>query len=223
MNKSVRINIATLAFLIMLGLSAGVDCAWYFEDLFQSTKTVDWRLTVSQVRSAEKRGWVQASPGVPFELISDDPEEEDEDDDGDENDERDWEVEVLLRRKGELRLPMEVELTFAGGRTERQHWTRAEQEGSTWKRIVFSSSEKLQSAVIDPDRGIYLDLDMSDNQWFDKTEKVRSLRGWRARRGRHGDALDSARGMGGFAPDPGSKQVLGLGEYHFRILEELLE
>jgi hypothetical protein len=176
---------------------AGVDCAWYFEDLFQSTKTVDWRLTVSQVRSAEKRGWVQASPGVPFELISDDPEEEDEDDDGDENDERDWEVEVLLRRKGELRLPMEVELTFAGGRTERLHWTRAEQEGSTWKRIVFSSSEKLQSAVIDPDRGIYLDLDMSDNQWFDKTEKVTATR-WAERVfGRYAHLLHFFEGIGG--------------------------
>ncbi|MBJ02644.1 MAG: hypothetical protein CMK00_07230 [Planctomycetes bacterium] len=188
-------------FFQAFGEGAGIDASWYFADLFQSTKTVDWSVEVSQVRVAEARGWVQASPGVPFELISDEPEEEDEDGDGekdgDKGDGRSWEVEILLRRQGELRLPLEVELTFAGGRTERHTWTRAEQQGVRWKRITLTSAEKLKSAVIDPERGIYLDLDMSDNQWFDETEKVTATRWTERVFSRYAHLLHFFEGIGG--------------------------
>jgi hypothetical protein len=181
---------------------AGVEASWYFEDLFQSTKTVDWSVSVTQARAVDQRGWRQDSPGVPFTLVSDDPEEDEEDEDDDlDQDEGDdgspWEIEVLLKRQGQLRLPVELELTFAGGRSERHTWTREEQAGVNWKRIEVSSQEKLKSAVIDPDRGIYLDLDMSDNQWFEETEKVSATRWTERVFSRYAHLLHFFEGIGG--------------------------
>lgn len=75
-------------------------------------------------------------------------------------------VEVLLRRRGDLALPVPVRLTFDDGTTQDVVWTRAEQLERRWKRIRFESDARVVSAEIDPDRGYYLDLDMSDNQWF---------------------------------------------------------
>lgn len=77
-----------------------------------------------------------------------------------------YQVEVLLRRRGDLALPVPVRVTFADGTVKDVVWTREEQLAQRWKRLAFESPSKVVSAQIDPDRGYYLDTDMSDNQWF---------------------------------------------------------
>jgi len=77
-----------------------------------------------------------------------------------------------VRRKGTLRLPVSIRLTFEDGSTQEVVWTREEQAESTWRRLEFESDQKLVSAEIDPDKSYYLDKDMSDNSWFDETDAV---------------------------------------------------
>jgi hypothetical protein len=42
---------------------AGVDLSWYFKDAFQSTKTIDWSVTVHQERAEKREGWFQTDGG----------------------------------------------------------------------------------------------------------------------------------------------------------------
>lgn len=77
-----------------------------------------------------------------------------------------YEVEIFLRRRGDLALPVPVRVTFADGTVKDVVWTREEQLAQRWKRLSFESPSRVVSAEVDPDRGYYLDTDMSDNQWF---------------------------------------------------------
>jgi aminopeptidase N len=148
---------------------AGLDVAWYFRELFGGTGTVDWSIDVEQERRDEARGFFQGEGGEFIELaqlddeVGDAPEEP-------------YRIEVELRCDGELHLPLPVRLTFADGSTRDLVWTREEQAERAWKRFELESEQKLVSAVIDPQRSYYIDLDMSNNHWFDETDRAASWR-----------------------------------------------
>lgn len=168
---------------------AGLDLEWYFRELFQGTGTVDWSLSVEQARRSEARGFFQGEGG---EFM-----EHGEEPAVGEKPEAPYHVEVMLRRKGELRLPLPVLLTFADGSTREVLWTREEQEASTWKRIELDSPVKLASAVIDPQRAYYIDRDLSNDRWYDESDAVAPWR-WAERvLGQYQHALHFVQGLGG--------------------------
>ena len=144
---------------------AGVDVEWYFRELFQGTGTGDWSVEVTQDRRARQLGYSQGEGGrwqLPLEDASevvDDSEEP-------------WQISILLRCEGELRIDMPYRLTYEDGTVEDGVWTREEQGQATWKRIDVELPQKLVSVVLDPERGNYLDLDMSNNQWYDAVDEV---------------------------------------------------
>jgi len=145
---------------------AGVDVEWYFHELFQGTGTVDWSVAVEQERRPDPMGFFQSEGGEFFERVEDE-EEEDADEDS-----RPWMIEVDVRRKGTLRLPVPIRLTFEDGSTQEIVWTREEQEETTWKRIELESDQKLTSVEIDPERGYFLDKNMANNSWHDVHDRV---------------------------------------------------
>lgn len=148
---------------------SGLSLQWYFDELFQGTGTVDWSIAVEQARRPEPRGFFQGEGGEFIERTKEPSE------DGAEA-KAPYHIEVELRRKGELRLPLPVLLTFADGRTEEFVWTRDEQALAAWKRIELESDEKLSSAVIDPQRAYYIDRDHSNDRWYDETDAVAPVR-----------------------------------------------
>jgi hypothetical protein len=84
-----------------------------------------------------------------------------------------------VKRRGDLLLPLTIELTWADGTKEQMTWTRDEQTRSTWWKPLdrrAPSSQKLVSAVIDPERRYTFDKDLSDNQWFDAVDQAAPLR-----------------------------------------------
>ncbi|HEX6881826.1 MAG TPA: M1 family metallopeptidase [Planctomycetota bacterium] len=151
---------------------AGVDVEWYFRELFQGTGTVDWSVAVEQARRSEPRGFFQGEGGEFLERQPPEPESDDEED----GPRAPYRIEIELRREGTLCLPLPVLLTYADGSTEEKLWSREEQQTSTWKRFVLESEAKLRSVQLDPARGYWIDLDLSDNQWYDATD---ALAPWR--------------------------------------------
>jgi hypothetical protein len=170
---------------------AGVDCQWFMEDAFRSVKQADWGVTVSQSRAAKPAGWFQEGTG-PFKELAEDEggeepdvvhagdtetqEDEDSDEDEADKEKRPWEVSVLLTQKEEFCIPVTWEITYADGSTERGEWTRAQQLEQNWHRMSFESDKKVDSVVLDPDSDCWIDVDMSDNQWHAKKDKVTALR-----------------------------------------------
>ena len=246
---------------------AGVDVGWYFEDLFESTHTLDWSLKVSQRRAPIERGYFldpdgqwqlraevpeprgedvvlagedvglhpepaeelvetqlpveaseprapageatqpsqatepespdpapQAEPPatvaspetasaadaseLPVGIGGPGPDQEVEPRAASEDAEsRPWIYDVVVRRAGELRLPVTIEVIFEKGGRERFEWTREQQALSAWWRLpIESRMEKLKAVVIDPERLYFLDGDMSDNQWYEEVDHTTPLR-----------------------------------------------
>ncbi|MEW6073170.1 MAG: M1 family metallopeptidase [Planctomycetota bacterium] len=144
---------------------ADVDVGWYFRALFQGTGTVDWSVAVTQERRAPPAGLFQGEGGRFLALPEGAGENEGED-------EEPWRVSILLRRSGELRIDLPYRLEWEDGTAEDGTWTRDAQARPAWLRIERESPRKLRSVVLDPERRIYLDRDMSNNQWHDETDAV---------------------------------------------------
>lgn len=150
---------------------SGQDVSWYFEDLFRGTATLDWSVSVSQDREAEIRGAFQAQVGGEF-LIADKDQEP-----ATSEEERPWIFDVVVRRKGTLRLPCRIEVNFEDGGKRTFDWSREDQALSTWYRLPLDAGmHKVTSVVIDPERLCYLDTDMSDNQWHLEEDELLPLR-----------------------------------------------
>jgi hypothetical protein len=69
------------------------------------------------------------------------------------------ENEVLLRRRGELVIPVEVELRFASGKPRRLAWDGQ----ARWHRLVVTDRRPVVAAVIDPDEKLALERTRLDN------------------------------------------------------------
>ncbi|MAF64966.1 MAG: hypothetical protein CMJ84_04810 [Planctomycetes bacterium] len=188
---------------------AGVEVDWYFEDAFESTRTIDWSVEVFQSTAPDELGYFPAAEGgfeerrkgERDEPVVGDPvesEESEDDSEGDaEPDVADEEVEepanprvasVLLRRRGELCLPLKWRVTIestestedqeGGGEVLEFTWTREQQLARSWLRwkIELPADKRLRSVVLDPERAYFLDQDMSDNQWFRVADDLAPLR-----------------------------------------------
>ena len=147
---------------------AGVDVQWYFDEVFRGTGTVDWSVEVEQSRRSPPVGAFQSEGGAFLEI-------ETEAESGTEEQEP-WVARIELRKHGTLALPLSLRLRFEDGSEENATWTREEQLASNWKKIERVGLKKLVSVVLDPDRRIFLDANMSDNQWFDAED---ALAPWR--------------------------------------------
>jgi hypothetical protein len=83
-----------------------------------------------------------------------------------------WDSSVLVRRRGTLSFPVDVELTFADGSSRRERW---EGDGE-WKRWSWHGAVALCAAVVDPDDRVRVDMNLGNNHGG-----VRSEGGWALR------------------------------------------
>ena len=144
-------------------VGAGLDVRWYFDEVFRGTGTLDWSVSVEQRRKPASRGEFQIDAHGPFEPA---PKPAGKDDET-----APWTAEVLVTRRGELRLPLSIELRFEDGSRERREWTREAQADSKWLRIRLEGEKKLVGVVLDPDRLCYLDADHTNDAWFDERDE----------------------------------------------------
>jgi hypothetical protein len=66
---------------------------------------------------------------------------------------------VLVRRRGTLSFPVDVELAFEDGSTRRERWDGTGES----KRIAISGANSLRAAVVDPDRRVTIDANLENN------------------------------------------------------------
>jgi hypothetical protein len=179
---------------------AGVDVTWYFDELFRGTGTVDWSVDVDQRRVRAARGYFQAAPGGEFTEGEPPDEPDEEDDDWDEDDPRDtrpWRAEVTVVRRGELRLPLMIELRYEDGTTALHSWSREDQKERRWLKLELERDQKLVAVLLDPQRTYFLDADLSNNHWYDETDHIAPLRWWERVFNRYLHLLHWQSGVGG--------------------------
>jgi hypothetical protein len=66
-----------------------------------------------------------------------------------------WVCEVVVQNTGRIHIPLDIELRFADGATQRVHWD--DRGNGNWQRFVIERSSKLTEVNLDPDGKISLD------------------------------------------------------------------
>ncbi|MEA2041073.1 MAG: M1 family aminopeptidase [Bacteroidota bacterium] len=77
-------------------------------------------------------------------------------------------TEVILERKGNFIIPVEVEIIFDNGDKIRKLWNGESQ----FKTFSFAGTAKIVSAEIDPDKKIYFDANLNNNSISRETGKA---------------------------------------------------
>ncbi len=143
---------------------AKVDVRWYFEEVFRGTGTLDWSVSVEQARKKDALGFAQADARAEWIEVPKVVRGEGE--------EAPWRATVTLLRRGELRLPVEVELSFDDGTRERREWTREAQGEQRWWKLEYEGARKLAAVRVDPEHRYQLDVDRSNDAWHAEEDEL---------------------------------------------------
>ena len=150
---------------------SGEDVAWFFDDVFRGTKTADWSVGVRQPRTPKPAGLFQLPDGSwgP-------PPEEGEP--GAPSPGGDLAYDVVVRRDGDLVLPVDVEVRFEPVEGEESRsvtytWTREQQEAQTWWRLPLEpGTASIRAVVLAPKPIVHLDTDLSNNAWYARSDRL---------------------------------------------------
>ncbi|HEY3817350.1 MAG TPA: M1 family aminopeptidase [Polyangiaceae bacterium] len=73
---------------------------------------------------------------------------------------KDWDNSVLVRRRGTLSFPVDVDLVLADGTTRHEHW---DGEGES-RRFSWHGTSAVRAAVVDPQDRVMVDMNLENNR-----------------------------------------------------------
>lgn len=136
---------------------AGRDLSGFFRQVFEQPGYLDYEVaSIESKRVEEPRGRLVRDG---LEVTVTEAQASALEEKRNEAKERSWRSKVLLRRRGEIALPVEIELRFEDAPAERLSWDGAER----WKRIEIVRPHKLLSATVDPEDALLLDVNRLNN------------------------------------------------------------
>jgi hypothetical protein len=146
----------------------GEDWTWFFDETFFSSALCDYGVEVEARRVPEPRGWFEGSGG---ELVLETESEADREG-GPE-----WRSRVTVIRHGEVRLPVDLRVELADGRSVEEVWDGV----GRWKRFEYTGARVVR-ATVDPEGKIAIDVVPSNNEWIEeKGPARRAATKWAAR------------------------------------------
>ena len=152
-------------FIATVSEVAGRDMRWFFDETFFSDEECDYAVTATSARQRRRAGFADGPDG-PGKM----PEAEGEDDGP-------YQSEVVVERRGGVRLPVTIRVDFADGRSVRESWDGRYR----WARFRYPGA-RVVAAAVDPDGLIAIDVDPSNNGWVEeKGQARRAAAKWAAR------------------------------------------
>jgi len=135
------------------------ELTWFFDQVHRDSVSFDYGISSARSSRVRPRGWAYAGEdGNPVALAADDG--SGDDDDGDAADDGAiYRTEVVVRRHGEGRFPVDVRLVFEDDHEIRERWDGEDR----WKLIAVERPSRLDYAEVDPDGVLVLDRDRSNN------------------------------------------------------------
>jgi hypothetical protein len=150
---------------------AGRDLSWYFAETMEKPGTFDPAVvTLESEPRDEPRG--RLSDAMPPKTVS----AREAADAAEARHQTIYHSVVELRQRGEISLPVEVELTWENGPPERRTWAGEER----WARWELDRPQRLVAVAIDPDHKLPLDASWLDNAMRLEPD-ARAAVGWSAR------------------------------------------
>ncbi|HEY3119845.1 MAG TPA: M1 family metallopeptidase [Vicinamibacteria bacterium] len=142
-------------FIATVNEVTGKDWRWYFDQTWFSSDLCDYAISVRNDRPRTLEGFTEGPDRAP--VLAPRAARREERDGGT------YDSEVIVRRLGEVRLPVEVVVGFADGRQARETW-----DGQyRWTRFRYHGA-KVIHALVDPDRKLAIDVNPANNAWLDE-------------------------------------------------------
>jgi aminopeptidase N len=123
---------------------SGQNLDWYFQQALYGTNILDYQ--VLSIRS-DRLDWFQKNPPKPKKGVTR------------------YRDTVLVHRKGDFIMPVEVRITFDNGEQALERWDGRDR----WVRFSYDKKAKVVSAEVDPQHTVRLDKDFFNNS---KTEEA---------------------------------------------------
>ncbi len=130
-----------------LGNKYGADMNWYFDQVVYGSDVCDYRISYISNRRIEK-------PDGVFEGIKN-PKSETSDS------AKMYESKVILKREGEVKIPIEILVHFSNGKEIIKTWDGKARS----TELKFKSGAKIEWAKIDPENKILMDVNLANNSY----------------------------------------------------------
>jgi len=137
---------------------AGQDMGWFLDQFVHGAGKLDY--SVGDIKSQRKmipKGWMGTKyreDGAPY------------------TNSIDYRSEVLVRRIGDVKIPIDVSIVFEDGSEIREAW-----DGQyRWKKFIYESPLRLKRAVVDPEHKLIIDLNRTNNSKVMTPNKLAPLK-----------------------------------------------
>jgi len=128
----------------VLGAELGQDLTWYFGPVFHDVGRLALKLRRAECRAAHPARGVFGEGSARKTVTENDAQET-----------GGWICEVVVQNTGAVHVPVEIELKFADGSTQRLRWD--DRGNGNWERFTIERSSRLVEVWLDPESKIALD------------------------------------------------------------------
>ena len=138
---------------------AGQDMSWFLDQFVYGSGKLDY--AIGQISSRKKRklqGWFKGQY---------------RENEYEKSNKALYDSEVLVRRLGEVIMPVDVKVIFENGKVVREKWDSQYR----WKKFKYQGPFKIKAAVVDPEFKLVLDVNRTNNSRMRKPNKL-SLWKW---------------------------------------------
>jgi Peptidase family M1 domain len=151
-------------FFSALEEAAGRDLGPFFDETYRSANEVDYGVQQFSSERARVSGFIDRSgtKAVVTDASIAKPDV--------------FVTELVVRRYGEAVLPVDVLVTFADGRQERERWDGRDR----WRLYRWERTARAVTAQVDPGRTLLLDVNMTNNSWTLEPQAREAARKWSA-------------------------------------------
>jgi hypothetical protein len=142
---------------------SGRDLRWFFDEVLYSDAAFDYSVTSAVSEPAVLEGYADGEDGP---VLAPEPDEDEEP--------ALFRTEVVVKRLGAGRFPVEVLLVFEDGTEIREAWDGRER----WHLLVHEGPSKLRHAVVDPEGILALDVNRTNNSRLREPAPELAARKW---------------------------------------------
>ena len=134
---------------------AGRDMSWFLDQFVYGSDKLDYAIgNISSRKIKQPQGWFDG------EYINRKMKE------------NRYQTEIIVRRLGEVKLPVDVLIVFEDGEEFRETW-----DGQyRWKKYTFQKPARIKKAVVDPEFKLVLDINRTNNSMMRKSNKLAPLK-----------------------------------------------
>ncbi|RKY86288.1 hypothetical protein DRQ09_06295 [candidate division KSB1 bacterium] len=139
------------AFINVVNEITGKDISWFFDQFLNTAYVLDYAVgRVSSKPISEKQGIFDKNGEKVFlKGIKEDTTGK----------EKIYETDVIIQRKGEIKIPVEIVITFDNGEKEKRVW-----DGQyRWTRYTFRKPAKWRTVQVDPEHKLVIDINYTNN------------------------------------------------------------